>query len=199
MIFDKENHTYTEKGKVLQPVSDWLNQFVPPFLSDKISGFVARKQGVEQEEILKMWEAKRNISLHLGNWVHESIECYLKYDKDFTNEAVEAFKKEMSENKYHSEIIVHDDELAGTIDLIEIVNKGKVAIHDFKTTGDLYKKHGKLLEPYKALDNSPINKYRLQLSKYQDLLEGMKNVEVVGLYLWHYKDGEFNKIEIEKI
>ena len=56
-----------------------------------------------------------------------------------------------------------------------------------------------MLEPYKELQNMPINKYRLQLSKYKEMLEKMKDVEVVELNLWWWNEGKFEVIKIEPI
>lgn len=188
MKFDPITHTYTLNGKKLTSVSRWIEQFVPPFPAEKIAEATAKRDGVNAEDVLRKWELKGQIALDQGNWVHNSIEYYLKHDREFTNEPVEAFKKVMSDNVYHSEVVVHDDEYAGTVDLIEVVGKGKVMIHDFKTNNDLYKKNGKLLGEYAHLDNTPFNKYTLQLNKYKQLLEGMKEVEVVGMSIWHYKN-----------
>jgi hypothetical protein len=196
--FDKVNHQY-ENGR-LKSVSSWISQFVPPFDKDKIAGFVAKKEGKHVSEILDKWEQKKDIALHLGNWVHESIEYYLKFDREFENVPVSHFKEHQSQNRYLSEIVVHDEELAGTIDLIEVVGEKEVVLHDFKTNESLTKKNGKLLGKFKDLDNTPLNKYRLQLSKYKQLLEGMTDYKVVGLNIWHYKPGKgFEIINIEEI
>lgn len=197
--FDKQSHTYTLDGKRLTSVSKWISKFVPHFDQDTISKACAKKDGVTQDEILSKWEKKKNISLHLGNWVHESIEYYLTQDSTWTNQAVEAFKKHQTKNKYLSEKVVYDNENAGTIDLIEIIDEKTVKIHDFKTNEDLNKGYGKMLEPFNSLPNTPLSKYTLQLTKYKELLEKMKGVEVVELNIWHYKDGEFNIINIKPI
>jgi len=199
ITFDAEAHIYRLNGKQLQSVSDWISQFTPVFQADAIAEKCAIKEGKTKQWILDKWEQKKNISLHRGNWVHESIEYYLKYDKEFTNEPVEAFKKHETENVYHSEVIVHNDELAGTIDLIEVVEKGKVILHDFKTNEDLEKKSGKMLGRFSHLDNTPMNKYRIQLNKYKELLEGMRDVEVLALKLWHYKDGDFSILDVGEL
>ena len=56
-----------------------------------------------------------------------------------------------------------------------------------------------MLGQFKHLDNTPLNKYTLQLSKYKELIQKMKDVEVVELNLWHYVDGEFIIIKLENI
>lgn len=199
LTFSQEDHCYELDGKELQSVSKWIDQFVPEFQVDFVAGLVAKKRGVEKEFVLDMWEFKGKIALSQGNFVHDSIHYYLKYDPDFENEPVKEFKKHQSKNKYLSEVVVHDNTNAGTIDLIEVVGRKKVILHDFKTNADLYKKHGKLLAPYNDLDNTPINKYRLQLSKYKEMLEKMKGVEVVELNLWHWANNKFTIIKLEEL
>ena len=123
----------------------------------------------------------------------------MTYDKDFENDPVRAFKELASDNTYYSEVVVYDDEIAGTIDLIEVLGDGKVILHDFKTNADLFKKHGKMLEPFKHLNNEPMSKYRLQLTKYKELLEKMKGVKVMGLNIWWYNNNKFEIIPVEEV
>lgn len=199
IFFNKETHQYNN-GE-LKSVSSWIAQFCPEFPKELIAEKTAVKLGVDKQDVLDKWDKKRDISLHLGNWVHESIEYFLKYDKSFENEPVIHFKEVFNPNStYYSEVIVHDDKLAGTIDLIEVVGPNKVVLHDFKTNEDLEKKNGKMLDAFSYLDYTPMNKYRLQLSKYKELITKMTGVEVVGLNIWHYVPGTgFNIINIEEI
>lgn len=199
MIRLDENHIYWLGDEKRISVSAWIKTFTPPFDKEARSQSQAEKDSVSQEYILQKWEKKKNISLYLGNWVHESIEYYLKYDKNFSNQPVEAFKKHQTNNEYLSETIVYDDTYAGTIDLIERVNDKQVILHDFKTNEDLYKGFKNLIRDFAHLENNPINKYTLQLSKYKELYEKFTGEEVIGLNIWHYKDGEFTIIPIEPI
>lgn len=199
MHFDKENHIYTLNGKELKSVSSWIEQFVPEFNANIVSSVMSRTSEMSPEEIRAKWELKGKIAREQGNWLHDSIQYYLKYDNEFENEPVKEFKKHQTDNTYYSEMIVYDDEYAGTIDLIEVIKKGKVKLHDFKTNENLYKKKGKLKEPYKDLENTPMNKYRLQLSKYKEMLEKMKDVEVVELNIWWWDEMKFEIISVEEL
>ena len=197
--FQEQGHLYTIDGKELMSVTTWIEQFVPQFNANIISSVMSRKSDMSPEEIRAKWNLKGKIAREQGNYIHDSIQYYLKYDQDFENEPVREFKKHQTDNTYYSEMIVYDDKYAGTIDLIEVVEKGKVILHDFKTNEDLYKKKGKLKEPYKDLENTPINKYRLQLSKYKEMLEKMKDVEVVELNIWWWNEMKFEIINVEKL
>lgn len=199
ITFDEINHKYELDGKELKSVSSWIDQFVPEFNAHVVAAMSARNSELSKDEIIAKWNLKSKIALSQGNWVHDSIQYYLKYDSEFENEPVKAFKEHQNENKYYSEIIVHDDECAGTIDLIEVLGDNKVKLHDFKTNADLYKKHGKLIGKFCDLENSPINKYRLQLSKYKEMLEKMKGVEVVELNIWWWNEGKFEIIKVDEV
>jgi len=199
LTFDRDAHIYEIDGKQLTSVSAWVNQFVPEFNANIISSIMSRKSEMTPEEIRAKWELKGKIAREQGDWVHDSIQYYLKYDNEFDNEPVKEFKKLQTKNVYYSEMIVYDEQYAGTIDLIEVLGNKKVKIHDFKTNADLYKKKGKLKAPYKDLANTPINKYRLQLSKYKEMLEKMKGVEVVELNLWWWAGGKFEIINVESL
>lgn len=199
LTFDHDSHTYEIDGKELMSVTNWVDQFVPEFNANIVSSVMSRKSDMSPEEIRAKWALKGKIAIEQGNFVHDSVQYYLKYDSEFENEPVREFKKHQTDNTYYSEMIVYDDKYAGTIDLIEVIEKGKVILHDFKTNEDLYKKKGKLKEPYKDLENTPINKYRLQLSKYKEMLEKMKDVEVVELNLWWWNEMRFEIIRIEEL
>lgn len=199
ICFDKTNHVYTLDGKELQSVTQWVDSLTPEFNANIISAMASRKSDMSPEDIRAKWELKGKIARSQGDWVHDSIQYYLKYDPEFENEPVTAFKKHQTANTYYSEVIVYDDKFAGTIDLIEVLGDKKVILNDFKTNEDLYKKKGKLKAPYKELDNTPINKYRLQLSKYSEMLEKMKGVDVVELRIWWWNQGSFEIIKVDKL
>ena len=199
LTFDPVEHEYTLDGRRLMPVSTWIATFTPEFPVEIVSKMVAKKEGLSQQMILDKWEMKKELAIDKGNWVHKSCEYYLKHDQEWENEPVKAFKKHETKNEYLSEVIVHDDNFAGTIDLIELLGDKKVILHDFKTNEDLGKKHGKMLAPLKHMDNTPLNKYTLQLNKYKELLEGMKGVEVVGMNIWWYNEGEFEIMPVEEL
>lgn len=199
LSFCHDSHTYTVDGKELMSVSNWIDQFVPEFNANIISSVMSRKSDMSPEEIRAKWALKGKIAIEQGNYIHDSVQYYLKYDPEFENEPVAEFKKLQTKNTYYSEVIVYDEEYAGTIDLIEVLGDKKVKIHDFKTNADLYKKKGKLKAPYKDIENTPINKYRLQLSKYKEMLEKMKGVEVVELNIWWWNEGKFEIISVEEL
>lgn len=197
----KTDGAYIHNNKKLIRVTDWIKQFIPEFPAEMIAGKCGAKEGRTAEEILAKWKQKAHIATSLGTALHEAIDYYVKYgeraEHPSLQSAIDEFIEKTKGKKLFSEVVVYDDEVAGTIDLIESVKKGKVIIHDYKTNADLNKTNGKLLAPFEKLGNNPLNRYRLQLSKYKELLE-KRGVEVVGIKLWHYTD-HFEIINIEPL
>ena len=188
------------------PVSTWLKQYIPEFERESISTAIANRDGRKQDEVLAQWDMKGEYSRNWGNAVHGAIEYWVKYGEMPSNPILESVILSLGDvlgkdNKLISERMVWSNKelVAGTIDLIEVVGDKEVKIHDIKTTGDLYKMHGKLLDKFGELGNSPIEKFRLQLSKYKQLFEEMNpKVKVVGISVLHLTNA-FNLIELEAL
>lgn len=204
IAFDPISHTYIRNDIEYQSVTTWMKQFIPEFEKEKIATICANNEGVEVEEMLKRWESKGRMARDYGNAVHNAIEHYEKYGErsktPHLDQVIDEYLKVRSDNVMHSEIIVYDDDdlTAGTIDLIEVVGKGKVKLIDIKTGTGFKKAKGKLLGKFSDLPNNDISKFRLQLSKYKQMLEKMKKVKVIGLEVWQL-DESFKIIELEPV
>lgn len=202
VTYNEQTHSYFLKGKKIPSVTQYINKWIPPFDKENISKAVAKKAGREQQDVLDEWTMKGKISCDYGNVVHNTIEAYLKWGVEPTfklgNDVLSDFKSKIDTTyDLHPEIVVYGEfegeMLAGRVDLIA-KKSGHIKIIDFKTNGDLNKKNGKLLEPFKDLDNTPLNKYRLQLSLYKHLLGKECDLE-----LWHWGGEEFEIINIKEI
>lgn len=76
-----------------------------------------------------------------GTLIHEEIEDYINFGAEGFTDELDAFKAVMSDNGITptvSETIVHDDLVAGTIDVVGRCQKGRF-IADIKTTSALHK------------------------------------------------------------
>ena len=76
-----------------------------------------------------------------GEMVHSEIEAYCKFDEIGIADELQEFIKWSKKNKINyaaSEYRVHDERLAGSIDLIYMQN-GKLVISDIKTTSQVHK------------------------------------------------------------
>jgi len=88
--------------------------------------------------------------------------------------------------------------LAGTIDLM-IYNKEKNKIYliDWKTNVEIKKNGFKkgIKKSTQLIDDCSFNRYTLQLSMYQYILETYYNAAVDGLYIIHLKDDTYHTIK----
>lgn len=185
--FNEEAHAYTLDGKIVYGVTSFLNRFVKPFDSDYWSKKKADAAGIPQAELLKQWDDKRDRSCELGHNVHAWIEnFYEKNDETLTkdaeaNERVVKFQK-IYESKLKqlesvaSELRVFSRKysIAGTIDKVYLW-EGNIIVGDWKTNKKIKTDKdfcfGKLLYPFERHKENELNKYSLQLSLYQLLLE----------------------------
>ena len=96
----------------------------------------------------------------------------------------------------------HKEELyAGTADgtLYNTIT-GKYILIDYKTNIDIFKnyKGQTMLAPFEHLLDSPFNKYQIQLSYYQILLEQISGIEVSSRKLvWLRPTGEYELYDTE--
>ena len=172
--FDERTHTYTdENGKELISVTTLLQK-----------AGIGPRYGVVDEEVLQKAAAK-------GTLVHKEIEDYIKKGEiGFTKELAEFINYVTTNNikVLASEKIVHNDNVAGTIDLIIQKPNGRISYVDFKTTSTIHIRYVSWqLSMYKDLDLN--NDYE----NYRDYLDAT-------LECWHFdKEGNLEVVEAEEI
>lgn len=123
--FNSETHTYTLGDKVLPSVTTILGSTLFPTKYDGIN-----------EEVLEK-------AAHKGAYIHKEIEDYVNKHISGLTEEFEAFKNlflagKLGDNILNSELMVHNEEYAGTIDLVFEKNN-KLCLGDIKTTAELDK------------------------------------------------------------
>lgn len=190
--FEEATHKYkVNNNELTHSVSDIIKQYSKPFDANKISVFTAKKRQVEKQIILDEWEQLKNESIKIGKSAHKFAEDYFNnknikpvtgYDKaiiKFWNEVPEHIIPLYSELK-----IFHKEKLfGGTPDnLWYNTATGMIIITDYKTNKDLFKnyKGQKLLQPFTNLLDNPYNKYQIQLSLYQILIEQVPIIKVAS-------------------
>jgi len=123
--FNEETHTYTLDNKELISVTQLL----------KLAGVSTDYSFVNNEVMRKASER--------GTLIHKEIEEYIKNGEVGFTEELFAFIDYLKENDLEpiaSELLVNDDEVAGTIDLILKNRKtGKIELDDIKTTSSVNK------------------------------------------------------------
>lgn len=177
--FHEESHTYQVEGKPHPSVSKLIEGFVDKPDFNKIAGFIAQRDGLNKEDILAEWKAVNLESTERGSRVHlfgEGDMLSPELDQEF---ALVKFWEELDKSRYQvicKEIQMHhfDKKYAGTSDLLLYDNwTHTFIIADYKTNADLFKNYkGKtLLQPFDFLEDNPYNKYQIQLSLYQMMVE----------------------------
>lgn len=80
--FFAKNHTYTIGDKPAKTsVSGAIKKYEKPFETEKVAGFVAKKNGQTINEVLKEWDYKRDYSCHKGSEFHLFVENFLERKK----------------------------------------------------------------------------------------------------------------------
>lgn len=200
--FEPERHLYKVENKTLPSVSSLIKKHVEPFDEMYWATKVANKRKCPVSEVLKEWEDKRNKSTSNGTSVHLFAEKWwedkTKIPTSPQEEGLEKFLKYITEEKGYvlvcAEIQMYSKKYnyAGTCDLLvyDTINN-KVVLLDYKTNFELDKQYNYLLEPFNYLPDTQFNKYQLQLSYYQIMLEeaGIKVDERYVVWLKH--DGDY--------
>lgn len=195
--YDEDNHVYTnEAGEAYLSGSTYAGQLDTPFDTNLMAGKVAYKYGIPANDIIAMWEMKRDISNGFGTAVHAALELYGKYhkyaekledksyhlhDHPIIKNLVESFYKGRDSEKAHYEplIVDHKRKYAGQIDRL-VEEKDGYYIEDFKTNGEM--------KPAK------LKNYWRQLSFYASILEAL-GFHVKGLRIHHWNEGKWQLIE----
>jgi len=204
--FNEELHRYSlPDKKIKRSVSAVYKDFIPKTDFYNIARNIDRKQGIPEGTTMRLWDLKGKESTAKGTKAHFFAEIYAKYPVLQPETGYESAIKLFIDNlpkhvivafteltMYHKEYL-----FAGTADLILYdIKKNTYFIADWKTNVDLYKAYGKLLSPFNTLENNSLNKYSLQFSLYQILLE-QTCVKVQGRALiWIKKDGTYETISL---
>lgn len=186
--FTEHNHRFTVNGEWVPSVSKVTRQWGKPFDQDKWSKIIAKREGVTQEEILARWEAKKNESVALGEFVHTAIELFLdptapdnaleEHVESMSTEAHERFHVWSSKvvNRFDGPVFINgkpaiefpvyhkEFRYAGFGDLFAETKAG-IWVFDWKTNGEYNQenKYGdKMLAPFEDLPNCEHSEYSIQ-------------------------------------
>jgi len=157
VFYDAEAHVYTnEAGEIYLSGSQYADTFRKPFDKVAISNLMANKvEGVNAEDIVKMWELKSQVSMDFGNSIHKALQLYEQYkglaellnkethqhDHPIIKQAVDSFLELHKGETALSEVMVVDNTAkhAGQIDRLVILDKNiKICrVEDFKTNAEM--------------------------------------------------------------
>lgn len=202
LSFDEATHSYFVDGNRLGSVSKQIEKVVEKVDFDTISVFCAAKEDVPVETIRKRWKDENTKSVVKGHRVHSFAETEMLNPELPEEHAALMFHQTLDKERYKivdKEIRMyyldyHKLPLAGTADLLLYDTlTDTLVICDYKTNKDLFKNYkGKtLLSPFETLLEHPYNKYQIQFTLYQILVEqiGIKVSERWLIYL--NKEGEY--------
>ena len=205
--FDENNHIYTVEEQIIPSVSKLIQRYYKPF-DKNISKMVARRRGVTEEQVLAEWEENSRKACERGDKAHYFGERYA-FDRSLQpttplEEAISTFWDDLPEyivpfatelKMYHHEYLY-----AGTGDII-LYNKKKNSflIGDYKTNKDLFKnfKDQKLYYPFSDMLDTPFNKYQLQLSYYQLMLEQVGIPVSQRILIWLHDDATYEAYQMK--
>ena len=228
LTFDEPTHTYTFHGKQIPCVSD-IVEFFAPFDSKWMATLCAKNPkhklyGKSAEEIMNIWEEKRDKAAKEGTEIHRFGEAcfnYLRWKDDELDEEfraritpfglMAATPKEVAVAKWWQNLeleryvpVAKETRIvnpvlgyAGTFDLLlyDLANHVYL-LKDYKTNEELFKAYGKLKAPLSVLESSSHGKYTVQQNLYCLQLTNI-GIDVNGIDLiWLKSDGNAQEVNI---
>lgn len=169
---------------------------------ERVLDYYEREKDVKREEVEKTWEMKADIATGYGTAIHAAVELYYNHHKvgekikgkDGVNRAysknpffahiVKSLVEDLGPGRFLAEEFIWHEGLrfCGAIDILEVVDKDTVIIHDEKTNDSVLKKvYQEKNSPFKKnVDNTQLGEYWLQLSFYAYILKqyGIKTKEL---------------------
>ena len=160
---------------------------------ERVLDYYEREKDVKREEVEATWDMKADIATSYGTAVHAAMELYYNHHKvgdkikgrDGVNKAfsknpffahiVKTLVEDLGPGNYLAEQFIWHEGLrfCGAIDLLEVVDKNTVIVHDFKTNDSVTKRvYQEKDSPFKKdVDNTQLGEYWLQLSFYAYVLK----------------------------
>lgn len=179
LSFDSQRHLYFWQGvRVPKSVSAKVEEHEYPFDERKWLPICAKRDNVTEHELRHKWQTTNKEACDLGTETHEFLERYSGLESPTTAQqkaGIQFLKDTLVEHEIVAkEIRMYSRKYnyAGTADLLlRHRTTGNLILADYKTNKDIFKTFGLLKNPFQYLESHPYNKYQLQLSYYQIMLE----------------------------
>lgn len=185
--FDEVRHMYFVNGENYLSVSKKLEQHYEKFDRELWLSRCAPKEGLTEQELGKRWDNKRDEACDRGHDTHSFLE-HFRPGKEYLADAPQkqAGLKFLRDYIYceNPRYVVLLQEVrmihrlfkyCGTADLLLWDTwTNTIIIVDYKTNEDLFKTYGYLKAPFENYGCNPFNKYQLQFTYYQLMLEQSK-------------------------
>jgi hypothetical protein len=216
IIFDEANHKYYVDGIELISTTTSLKIFSEEFDTERMAELSAQKYNKNNPNkpkktaawFKKEWRKKQKDASTKGTRVHFYAEQYPNLVEPICDQerGVEEWFKTL-DKKYvvlFCEFRMYnlDIKKAGTADLILLnTETGKLIIGDWKTNDtnifQVYAKK-KMKAPFEKLFDNSYNKYCLQLSLYQLMIESNTPYEIEDRWLIWLRQGNYHNLDQEK-
>ena len=202
VVFEEEGHTYTntETSELYISATTLLRDYHEPFDSIGAATRVSKREGVEMQFILDLWQRQNDEANVKGTFIHKIIEDHLtgQLTRDHPKilklvKQFDAIQKDHVLPRYteiHSEKVLwnHDHKLAGMADIIYDYKDGFI-IGDIKTNKkfNFYSAYNDYMRaPVGHLHHCQFNEYCLQLSLYAFMREELTQTTCKGLVVYYY-------------
>ena len=203
--FIDNNHTYWREGKQLPSFSSLLSKLHEEFDADTIIPKYAKKFKFTPKQVASAWNTQNKKETNEGSRVHNFAELYvtqhyingLESDKCILPQSSQDLGVISWWNNYGSkfniaaiELVMGNEVFAGTTDIV-LEDNNELYLVDWKSNKDIFKDSfgKKLAYPFDFLEATPYNKYQIQLSAYQLLLEGAGYKVKDRVLVWLNKQG----------
>lgn len=194
----KKDHIYSDsEGNTYESVSSILSKVKPKFDTEKKAIEYASKKNMSVDDVLKLWEEKKNTGLNFGTNIHENIENYFQnkdqteLDPKYSELILQVFDEVYTEGGYNELICFNKSKkICGTADYV-VFKKDTFDIYDFKTNikfnfvNSFDQKF--LLNPVSHLPNSEYFIYALQLSFYAHMISALTGLKCGFLNIYWLK------------
>lgn len=198
VMFEERSHQYFNRldGTIYTSCTTIIKRFTPPFPEAIILKKKAEQLGISQIELKTSWRLAADIGKYTGTCCHSFIENLFRNKIiDPTTVVPEEFKQDVSErfnnlrpmleqfveDHLHLEITLQEGvlqmgNLAGQIDMLTKNEDGTYTIWDFKSNRKLNSYSTKFLNELSHMKATDLNKFQLQMSLYQRMLEEINYV-----------------------
>ena len=231
LAFDPGEHRYAFFGREMHSVSSIVEHFAP-FDTLAAAQRAAKNPrhplfGKSVDEILALWELKRDNAASAGTLVHSFAEACCLYLHDMEDEIEPMWRERISDaglvatepkeeavarwwasmdwNRYafvakETRVVNPVLGYAGTFDLLLLDRYTRALVmDDYKTNADLYKWYGDyMLPPLSMLQSNDLGKYTVQQTLYSIVLKALGLILCANNLVWLKEDG-FEEVPLNMI
>lgn len=218
LSFDEASHTYKLKGQKLISTSKWLKQYYESFNTYEIAKAKANKFNkencndaqIDHFYYIYRWKQISEAATNTGTRVHNYAEYNYPLFSDTPyceqEQGVVDFYKDL-DSKYEVvflelKMFIEKYGKAGTADIILYNNDtGNILLADWKTNQKNILQHYKgktMLKQFSHLTDCALNKYSLQLSDYQNMIEMNTGLKVEDRWIIHLSSSDYTQKDYSK-